>query len=376
MCQRYPAGYTCFCGFCCHKRGSGSRPPPSGRRRSVRRRLGRSRRVCYHRAMQSAKRVRPLLLLVVLAGCQSSSTPSPQAPPAPVLDGFVVIERGPGARYVIDTRGQVCLLMIEHATTTPVDCAALKKNVKGAAKHLAWLTLTPDTTVASNDPPRAHRHGPLRAKIYAGIRQTGPHSYEIARDAVDLLLRNPMVISRQARIVPSIKNGKPNGIKMYAIRPDSLFTKLGLRNGDTIHRINGHELTSPDKALEIYQQAKSASKLVLELTRRQQPVSVTITIAGASTPAPARPPVTTTLKDRMYEASRAYDRQDFDNARRIAVEVLATDPQNIRMLRIAVSSACALRDAASAKKHHARLPPRDQAHMRIRCSRRGIQLDN
>ena len=45
---------------------------------------------------------------------------------------------------------------------------------------------------------------------------------------------------------------------MYAIRPNSLFGKIGLQNGDTIKSINGIDMSSPDKALEVYTKVRVA----------------------------------------------------------------------------------------------------------------------
>jgi general secretion pathway protein C len=48
-----------------------------------------------------------------------------------------------------------------------------------------------------------------------------------------------MAVAKGARVVPAVKNGKPDGFKLYAIRPSSVYSKLGLTNGDTIQSING-----------------------------------------------------------------------------------------------------------------------------------------
>lgn len=61
-------------------------------------------------------------------------------------------------------------------------------------------------------------------------------------------------VARAARIVPSVRDGKPHGFKLYAIRPGSIYVVLGLRNGDTITAVNGDDITTPDKALRIYTQ--------------------------------------------------------------------------------------------------------------------------
>jgi type II secretion system protein C len=85
------------------------------------------------------------------------------------------------------------------------------------------------------------------------------------------LLAEPDCLVRQARIVPSIKNGKPRGFKLYAIRSESLYSRLGLKNGDLILKLNGHEMTTPDKALEAFASLKMAKTIAVELERRGKP---------------------------------------------------------------------------------------------------------
>ena len=50
--------------------------------------------------------------------------------------------------------------------------------------------------------------------------------------------------------------------------PDSLYAKIGVQNGDVIRRINGYEMNSPAKALEIYQKLRDAHRIEVELERR------------------------------------------------------------------------------------------------------------
>ena len=74
------------------------------------------------------------------------------------------------------------------------------------------------------------------------------------------------------------KSTKPEGFKLYAIRPTSAFAKLGLTNGDTLTSINGFELNSADRALEVYTKLREATSLELEVTRRGKPVTLKYTI--------------------------------------------------------------------------------------------------
>ncbi len=116
------------------------------------------------------------------------------------------------------------------------------------------------------------------AEIAKGISKVGEGKYEIRRSALNKVLGNTTLLARSARIVPSVKNGKPNGFKLYAIRPGSLYSLLGMFNGDTISAINGHSITTPDKALEVYTKLRSASHLSISFARRGTPLTHEYTI--------------------------------------------------------------------------------------------------
>lgn len=98
------------------------------------------------------------------------------------------------------------------------------------------------------------------------------------------LSEEPDGVARWCRIVPAIVRGKATGFKLYAIRPDSPGEQLGLQNGDTVHTLQGINLSSPDKALALYADlegyVRRAERLYLELTRQGCPVSLVVELAG------------------------------------------------------------------------------------------------
>ncbi|MFC1610414.1 PDZ domain-containing protein [Myxococcota bacterium] len=57
-------------------------------------------------------------------------------------------------------------------------------------------------------------------------------------------------MSSLSRHAPSFKNGKPNGLKVFAFKPGSFLHTCGFRSGDVIFQINGMPVTSPDKIFE------------------------------------------------------------------------------------------------------------------------------
>jgi general secretion pathway protein C len=154
----------------------------------------------------------------------------------------------------------------------------------GRTERLVLLGATPPSihtvpTVA--DTPAVAPEGDrddLQASIDNGIKKLDDSNYEIDKSLVEKVLLNPMAVAKGARVVPSMKNGKPDGFKLYAIRPTSAFAKLGLSNGDTLQSINGFELTSADKALEVYTKLREATSLEVEVTRRGKPVTLKYSI--------------------------------------------------------------------------------------------------
>ena len=106
-----------------------------------------------------------------------------------------------------------------------------------------------------------------------GIKKLGEHNYDLQRSTLESVLGNMALLSRSARIVPEMKDGKAAGFRLFAVRPDGPFAMIGMQNGDIISSINGLEITSPEKALEVYAKLKSASHLTLGMERNSQKVT-------------------------------------------------------------------------------------------------------
>ena len=146
-------------------------------------------------------------------------------------------------------------------------------------------TETPGTAlaaVATPPPPPPGGGGPAdpNPNDMTGVTKISDTQYRVERSEVDKALNNLAEVSTQARIVPSFKNGVASGFKMFSIKPGSIYSKIGLQNGDVIHKINGYEMNSPDKALEIYQKLKDALSVQIELERRGANMTVNYNIGG------------------------------------------------------------------------------------------------
>lgn len=111
-----------------------------------------------------------------------------------------------------------------------------------------------------------------------GVKVVSENQYVVAKREIDNALTNLSDLATKARIVPSFKNGVANGFKLFSIVPDSLYSKIGVQNGDVIRKINGYEMNSPDKALEIYQKLRDATRIEIELERRGENIRKTYSI--------------------------------------------------------------------------------------------------
>lgn len=122
----------------------------------------------------------------------------------------------------------------------------------------------PLPTVAEVRPPS----GPSPS----GIKAVAENQYEVPRAEIDRTLSNLNEVAMQARIVPAFKDGQAQGFKLFSIRPDSIYSKIGVQNGDVIKRINGFDLNSPEKALEVYSKLKESNRIEIELERNGQAI--------------------------------------------------------------------------------------------------------
>ena len=111
-------------------------------------------------------------------------------------------------------------------------------------------------------------------ELGSSIRKIGENRYEIDSREIQMAMNDIDKVSRQAKFVPSYKDGSAVGFKVFRIKPNSFYKKLGLRNGDVITAINGFEINSIEKALQLYQKLRTEKNLNLDITRRGQQITL------------------------------------------------------------------------------------------------------
>jgi general secretion pathway protein C len=92
----------------------------------------------------------------------------------------------------------------------------------------------------------------------------------LKRENIESAVNNLNTLMKQIRIRPHFKDGKPDGLTISGIRSKSIFSDMGLRNGDVIIGVDGNTIESVDDALKLYESLQSASSVQVQLRRRGQ----------------------------------------------------------------------------------------------------------
>jgi general secretion pathway protein C len=95
-------------------------------------------------------------------------------------------------------------------------------------------------------------------------------SITVRRSDVQDALKNINTLLSQVRIRPHFKDGKANGLALSNIKGDSIFARLGLRDGDVVQGVNDRPIRSPDDIVSFYNKLTSASRISLQINRRGQ----------------------------------------------------------------------------------------------------------
>ena len=134
------------------------------------------------------------------------------------------------------------------------------------------------STLPTPAPPDPSAPPPSDDDFSAWIKLIDAEHATIRRALVERLRADPSPILKSARVVPYVKDGKPDGLKLYAIRPSSIFALAGFANGDRVVAIDN--VPTPDAAPVEAALEKAAKRdaVTFGLVRRGNPMTLTITV--------------------------------------------------------------------------------------------------
>lgn len=89
----------------------------------------------------------------------------------------------------------------------------------------------------------------------------------VSEEEIARAVPNYMDMVRTIRIRPYLEAGRPWGVLVYNIDPQSVFAKMGLADGDIIKAVNGEELKTPRDTIEFYDAIREGGTVTLAVKR-------------------------------------------------------------------------------------------------------------
>jgi general secretion pathway protein C len=101
----------------------------------------------------------------------------------------------------------------------------------------------------------------------AATNTTTTTRISLRRTQVESAMENLTELMTQITIKPYNEDGV-EGLSLSNIKPNSLFRRMGLRNGDVLVAVEGQALNSVDQAYQLYESLKSSDSASVEINRR------------------------------------------------------------------------------------------------------------
>ena len=186
------------------------------------------------------------------------------------LTGFAIVEKKSEKKQQVVGIGED----IDGAELTAIGWRQATLRRAGAEET---LVVAPDTVVQSAT--QYTKKSALGSRSPTGnIQELGDDRWMVAQTEVAHQLENLSTLFTQMRAVPNMKDGVANGFRIFAIRRNSLFQKLGLKNNDVVQRVNGMDLNDPARALGLLEDIKGENRLTLDVLRGNEPRTLTYEI--------------------------------------------------------------------------------------------------
>jgi general secretion pathway protein C len=148
--------------------------------------------------------------------------------------------------------------------------------VKMVLREKVVLTVSGRDEVLAQEEPGVTKSGaPGSARADAGAAVRPPpaepvQQVAISQEQAEQAMENLGDLLNQATFRPHVEDGKPAGISITGIKPNAIFRKLRLRNGDVITGVNGQTIASVDDAMKVFGTLSTEGPVQVKVKRRGQ----------------------------------------------------------------------------------------------------------
>jgi general secretion pathway protein C len=148
--------------------------------------------------------------------------------------------------------------------------------VKMVLREKVVLTVSGRDEVLTQEEPGVTKSGlPGAARADAGAAMRPPaaepvQQVTVSQEQAEQAMENLGDLLNQATFRPHVEDGKPAGISITGIKPNAIFRKLRLRNGDIITGVNGQTIASVDDAMKVFGSLSTEGPVQVKVKRRGQ----------------------------------------------------------------------------------------------------------
>lgn len=236
-----------------------------------------------------AKRVRPVTDYLAMARRDLFAAPSEESD---IVVGDAKVRQSSGDWKLLGTggAGAAGFAIVEKSSGKEQQVVGVGEELDGAElKEVGWrraiLRRGGDDellVVPADMEVEAAKKTASRSKAGAAsdtnIQEIGADRWMVAQAEVEHQLQNLGTLFTQMRAVPNMKDGAADGFRVFAIRRNSLFQKLGLKNNDVVQRVNGMDLNNPARAMGLLEELKGETRLTVDVMRGGEPRTLTYEI--------------------------------------------------------------------------------------------------
>jgi len=220
---------------------------------------------------------------------------APEHAPAPLADYAIIADRdifnparvaaarqtGTLRLWGVGFAGREARAVIEDTEARRQDLYRVGDRVGGArVTAIDWDRVTLDgpggeqileLATPPAEGPAADEPAPPTVAATDRIRRTSENGYLVDRRELDGALDGMSGLMTQLRAVAEVRDGRPAGFRLFQIRNDSLFARLGLRDGDVVQRVNGRQIAEPAALLGFLDRLKHEPRVALDIVRADAP---------------------------------------------------------------------------------------------------------
>jgi len=113
----------------------------------------------------------------------------------------------------------------------------------------------------------SHRRNVSRSQPRGNVNQVSFEATQVLKGYRDKLINDPQSVMNTVRAEPYRQGGRLQGYRIFPGRDKDLFNQLGLQPGDVVTTVNGINLDSPLKGLEIMQNIQDATEVSVDVLR-------------------------------------------------------------------------------------------------------------